>query len=99
LTISRAAAEAKGNAGPSNASSVLKNSATVLGQTQSELTIEIMGNQGLGWEGDNFSSSELNTVRGWLAGKAMSIYGGSAEIQNNIIAKRILDLPDSTKST
>jgi alkylation response protein AidB-like acyl-CoA dehydrogenase len=24
----------------------------------------------------------------------MSIYGGSAEIQNNIIAKRILGLPD-----
>ena len=33
-------------------------------------------------------------MRGWLGGKAMSIYGGSAEIQNNIIAKRILGLPD-----
>ncbi len=99
LTIARAMAESKGNAGPSNASSVLKNSATVLGQTQAELTVEIMGSQGLGWEGDGFSSTEINTVRGWLAGKAMSIYGGSAEIQNNIISKRILDLPDSTKST
>jgi alkylation response protein AidB-like acyl-CoA dehydrogenase len=38
-------------------------------------------------------------VRGWLFGKAMSIYGGSAEIQNNIISKRILGLPDTTQST
>ena len=29
----------------------------------------------------------------------MSIYGGSAEIQNNIISKRILDLPDTTQAT
>ena len=34
------------------------------------------------------------TVRGWLSGKAGSIYGGSQEIQNNIIAKRILGLLD-----
>jgi hypothetical protein len=29
----------------------------------------------------------------------MSIYGGSQEIQNNIISKRILGLPDATHST
>jgi alkylation response protein AidB-like acyl-CoA dehydrogenase len=92
-------AEAKGNAGPSNAASVLKNSATNVAQTQSELTLEIMGHQGLGWEGDAFTPEEIQTVRGWLFGKAMSIYGGSFEIQNNIISKRILDLPDTTKST
>jgi len=34
-----------------------------------------------------------------LSSKSMSIYGGSAEVQNNIIAKRILGLPDLTKST
>jgi len=58
-----------------------------------------MGAQGLGWEGDAFRSDELEAVRGWLSGKAMSIYGGSAEIQNNIISKRILGLPDTTQST
>jgi alkylation response protein AidB-like acyl-CoA dehydrogenase len=50
----------------------------------------------LGWEGDGFDAAELETVRGWLAGKAGSIYGGSQEIQNNIISKRILNLPDPT---
>jgi alkylation response protein AidB-like acyl-CoA dehydrogenase len=99
LTIARATAEARGNANPGNAASVLKNSATNVAQTRSELTLEIMGHQGLGWDGDAFTSDELQTVRGWLSGKAMSIYGGSAEIQNNIISKRILGLPDATQST
>ena len=99
LTIARAMAEAKGNANPGNAPSVLKNSATSVAQTRAELTLEIMGHQGLGWEGEGFSSAEVESVRGWLSGKAMSIYGGSAEIQNNIISKRILGLPDNTNST
>jgi alkylation response protein AidB-like acyl-CoA dehydrogenase len=99
LTIARAAAEARGNASPGNAASVLKNSATHVAQTRSELTLEIMGARGLGWEGDGFTADELMTVRGWLNGKAMSIYGGSFEIQNNIISKRILGLPDPTQST
>jgi alkylation response protein AidB-like acyl-CoA dehydrogenase len=98
LTLSRAATESRGNNGPSNAASVLKNSATSVAQGRAELTLEIMGAQGLGWEGDDFAPEELETVRGWLFGKAMSIYGGSAEIQNNIISKRILGLPDTTQS-
>jgi alkylation response protein AidB-like acyl-CoA dehydrogenase len=99
LTIARAQAESKGASGASNAASVLKNSATVVAQTQAELTLEIMGHQGLGWEGDDFTREELQTVRGWLSGKAISIYGGSMEIQNNIISKRILGLPDNTQSS
>jgi alkylation response protein AidB-like acyl-CoA dehydrogenase len=95
LTLMRAAAEAKEAAG--NAASVLKNSATNVAQTRSELTLEIMGHQGLGWEGDDFARDEIETVRGWLSGKAMSIYGGSFEIQNNIITKRILGLPETTQ--
>ena len=57
-----------------------------------------MGRQGLGWEGDGFSPDELGAVRGWLGGKATTIYGGSQEIQSNIISKRILGLPDPPAS-
>jgi alkylation response protein AidB-like acyl-CoA dehydrogenase len=99
LTLARVMAESKEASGATNGASVLKNSATVVAQTRAELTLEIMGSQGLGWQGDTFSQEEIETVRGWLSGKAMSIYGGSAEIQNNIISKRILGLPDNTQST
>ena len=99
LTLMRAMAEAKGNNSPGNAASVLKNSATWVAQDRAELTLELMGSQGLGWDGDSFSHDEIEAVRGWLWGKAMSIYGGSQEIQFNIVSKRILALPDTTQST
>ena len=94
LTLMRAAAESKGNASPSAATSIMKNAGTKVGQDRAELTLEIMGSQGLGWEGDDFKPEELGAVRGWLGGKATTIYGGSQEIQSNIISKRILGLPD-----
>ncbi|HZC15170.1 MAG TPA: acyl-CoA dehydrogenase family protein [Caulobacteraceae bacterium] len=98
LTLQRAMAEARGNLNPSATTSIMKNSGTQIGQERSELTLEIMGHQGLGWEGDDFASDELSAVRGWLSGKATTIFGGSQEIQNNIISKRILGLPDPTQS-
>ena len=94
LTARRAAEEAKASGGVSEISSVLKKVGTKMGQERSELAIEIMGLQGLGWEGEGFSASELQGVRAWLSGKATTIYGGSTEIQNNIIAKRVLGMLD-----
>jgi alkylation response protein AidB-like acyl-CoA dehydrogenase len=98
LTAMRAMAEAKGNQNPSAATSIMKNAGTRAMQDRAELVIEIMGHQGLGWEGEAFSADELAAVRGWLGGKATTIYGGSQEVQNNIISKRILGLPDLTQS-
>jgi len=98
LTIGRIMAEAKGgNVEVSATASILKNSATDVAQDRSELLLEIMGNQGLGWEGAEFSGGELHSVREWLGTKAMSIYGGSYEVQKNIIAKNILGLPETTQ--
>jgi len=94
LTIVRAMNEARGNVNPSATTSIMKNSGTTIGQQKAELTLEIMGHQGLGWEGEDFSGDELAAVRGWLGGKATTIFGGSQEIQSNIISKRILNLPD-----
>jgi alkylation response protein AidB-like acyl-CoA dehydrogenase len=98
LTALRAMAEAKGNQSPSAATSIMKNAGTRAMQDRAELVIEIMGAQGLGWEGETFSADELAAVRGWLGGKATTIYGGSQEVQSNIISKRILGLPDLTQS-
>ena len=94
LTARRAVEESKAQGGVSEISSVLKKLGTKLGQERAELLIEIRGLQGLGWEGDGFSKGELEGVRGWLFGKATTIYGGSTEIQNNIIAKRVLGMLD-----
>jgi alkylation response protein AidB-like acyl-CoA dehydrogenase len=94
LTLMRAQAESKASQGPSAATSIMKNAGSKVGQDRAELTLEIMGHNGLGWEGDEFSPAELNAVRTWLGGKATTIYGGSFEIQNNIISKRILGLLD-----
>jgi alkylation response protein AidB-like acyl-CoA dehydrogenase len=81
----------------SAAASILKTSATRVAQGRSELLLELMGSSGLGWEGDPFSEEEIATVREWLSGKAISIYGGSYEVQNNIISKNILGLPETTQ--
>ncbi|MDF1767972.1 acyl-CoA dehydrogenase family protein [Maricaulis sp.] len=92
-TARRVTAEAKSGE-VSLASSILKNVGARITQERAELTLEIMGMQGLGWEGDGFHPLELGSTRGWLWGKAVSIYGGTTEIQNNVIAKRILGMLD-----
>jgi alkylation response protein AidB-like acyl-CoA dehydrogenase len=98
LTIARIMADARGgNVEVTATASILKNSATDVAQTRSELLLEIMGNQGLGWEGSEYSVDELSAVREWLGGKAISIYGGSYEVQKNIISKNILGLPETTQ--
>ena len=94
LTLRRAALEAKSNQGPSAATSIMKNVGARVTQDRAELAVEIMGMAGLGWEGEGFTEEELTQTRTWLWGKAVSIYGGSTEIQNNVIAKRILGMLD-----
>jgi alkylation response protein AidB-like acyl-CoA dehydrogenase len=94
LTAKRAVEESKAAGGVSEISSVLKKLGTKLGQERAELLIEIQGLRGLGWEGEGFTEGELAGVRAWLFGKATTIYGGSTEIQNNIIAKRVLGMLD-----
>ncbi|HXQ14603.1 MAG TPA: acyl-CoA dehydrogenase family protein [Caulobacteraceae bacterium] len=94
LTGRRAALEDRSNRGPSASSSILKNVGSKVRCDSAELALEIMGRQGLGWGGDDFTGDEISIVRTWLGGKAGTIAGGSYEVQNNIISKRILGLPD-----
>ena len=63
-------------------------------KAQLELQLRIRGTQGLGWTGEPFTEEEIAMTRLWLEAKAISIAGGSNEIQLNIIAKRVLGLPD-----
>ncbi|MBL8772309.1 MAG: acyl-CoA dehydrogenase family protein [Phenylobacterium sp.] len=97
LTGRRAAEEARSNSGPSAASSVLKNVGSKVRQDKAELTVELLGHQGLGWTGEAFHADELGATRAWLRGKSGTIAGGSWEVQLNIISKRILGLPEATQ--
>lgn len=92
LTAQRVADESV--SGPSEAVSVLKNVLSEVIQGRGELLIEIMGLNGIGWSGPQFTEHEISTIRRTLHDKAHSIYGGTWEIQANIIAKRMLGMLD-----
>ena len=93
-TSQRSVEESKQGQGPNATSSMLKNYGCELNKRRYELMLQGLGSQALGWEGDGFSSEELQITREWLRSKANSIEGGTAEVQLNVIAKRVLGLPD-----
>lgn len=59
-----------------------------------EVLLDVMGHRALGWEDEAFDSSELALTRAWLGSFAQTIAGGSSEVQLNVIAKRVLGLPE-----
>ena len=67
--------------------SMMKYVGTELNKQRHELSMAARGTDALAWE------SGGTAARTWLRTKANSIEGGTSEIQLNIIAKRILDLP------
>jgi alkylation response protein AidB-like acyl-CoA dehydrogenase len=93
-TIARTAAESRAANGPSAATSIIKYAAAEFAKERSELMVEAMGGQGLGWDGEGFSPTELTAAHGWLRTKANSIEGGTSEVNLNVISKRVLGLPD-----
>ncbi|MCB1645417.1 MAG: acyl-CoA dehydrogenase family protein [Pseudomonadales bacterium] len=94
LTQRRAMEENESGGTPTFATSMFKYFGSENGKERLEIQLKIMGTQGLGWEGDSFSQAEHTLTRTWLRSKSSSIAGGSSEIQLNIIAKRVLGLPD-----
>ena len=90
---------AKGeNIGPG--SSLMKNIASMLGQQIAALRLEGMAYYGIphnnllwlnGKEGVGIESSQT-AIGSYLNTRASSIYGGSREVQKNIIAKTVLGL-------
>lgn len=74
---------------------VMKYVGTEAEKTKSELLLAIMGSRGIGWEGEGFNEAELDTLRLWAMSKAMTIAGGTSEVQLNVVAKNVLQLPQS----
>ncbi|MFD1610672.1 acyl-CoA dehydrogenase family protein [Sphingomonas tabacisoli] len=71
--------------------SMMKYYGTELNKARYELVMAAGGSDALEWESDG--SANGAKPRAWLRTKANSIEGGTSEIQLNIIAKRILELP------
>jgi alkylation response protein AidB-like acyl-CoA dehydrogenase len=94
LTLTRARDNAKAGHKPGPESSIFKYYGTELNQRRRALMVEILGPQALGWEGPGFADDELRLTRDWLRSRGNTIEGGTSEIQLNIIAKRVLGLPD-----
>ena len=94
LTHRRVTEKALARKDVSGPSSIMKLVQTEQEVAKYELLELAMGLRGLGWEGDDFSADELDVCRAWLRSKSYTIAGGSSEVQLNIIAKRVLELPE-----
>jgi alkylation response protein AidB-like acyl-CoA dehydrogenase len=79
---------------PGPESSILKIRSSELQQEVGELAMEVMGQDSLNW----FNQGAVPANEYWIPStfnyqRATTIYGGSNEIQRNVIAKNILRLP------
>lgn len=74
-------------------SSALKYYGAELNKRRHELLIAAGGMDALEWESER--SGRGAAARAWLRTKGNSIEGGTSEIQLNVIARRILELPGS----
>ena len=93
-TQRRAGEENTSGSTPTFATSMFKYYATELDTRRMEALMSMRGSAGIGWEGTEFDGNAITDTRSWLFGKAGTIAGGSSEVQLNIIAKRVLGLPD-----
>ncbi|MBI5504695.1 MAG: acyl-CoA dehydrogenase family protein [Deltaproteobacteria bacterium] len=83
---------------PGPESSILKIVGTELQQEATELAMDALGHNALGWF--DSPTDAMPEYQLWLASnfnylRAATIYGGSNEIQKNIISKMILGLPQA----
>ncbi|MCZ6502404.1 MAG: acyl-CoA dehydrogenase family protein [Gammaproteobacteria bacterium] len=94
LTQRRVVEESQNGATPGPATSIFKVVSTELQQDYYDLKTRLRGSRGFGVDEKEFSDGELEIVKQFFFSRAASIYSGSNEIQRNIIAKRVLGLPD-----
>ena len=63
-------------------------------KNEQDIAVDAAGSQGLGWDGPGFETAQLERTKKWLITRADSIWGGTNEIQLNVIAKRVLGIPE-----
>ncbi|KPK16002.1 MAG: hypothetical protein AMJ62_07395 [Myxococcales bacterium SG8_38] len=92
----RALADQQKGKMPGPESSILKLVGTKLVQEMTELGMEVMGENALTWYNEGVCPPVEESIGPYFCyERAATIYGGSNEIQRNVIAKMILQLPSS----
>lgn len=91
LTVERIGDLLRAGQGHPAMSSMLKYYGSELNKRRWELMMAVHGAEALEWDSQRSMGGAL--ARTWLRTKANSIEGGTSEIQLNIVAKRILELP------
>lgn len=94
LTQKRAREENESGQTIGEATSIFKLVGASWSRDTADFLCKLMGSQGYGWEGEGFDKREIDTTRDFLSSRAHTIYGGTNEVQLNIIAKRVLGLPE-----
>lgn len=94
LTMRRAGEEAKAGQQGRDISSIGKYRWGDMKKEEHDLAMEAAGTNGLGWDGPGYLPAQLQWAREWLFTRSHSIWGGTHEIQKNLIAKRVLNIPE-----
>jgi alkylation response protein AidB-like acyl-CoA dehydrogenase len=94
LTLKRSGEQAKAGQGPGAATSMFKLYASEMNKRRGETLMAVRGVTGLEWGEEDLSNFDVTETRCWLRSKGNSIEGGTSEVQLNVIAKRVLGLPD-----
>lgn len=95
LTVQRMGEEARSGQDVSGLMAIMKLVHSEQEREKFEILLDALGYHALGWEGDAFTGEELAITKSWLNGFALTIAGGASEVQLNVIAKRVLGLPDA----
>ena len=97
LAQRRAVEESEGGT-PGPVTSIFKVYGSELQQDYYDMKLKLRGIRGypdtITDTGGGYEADELEATKSWLFYRAASIYSGSNEVQRNIIAKRVLGLPD-----
>ncbi|WP_048307054.1 acyl-CoA dehydrogenase family protein [Halomonas sp. PR-M31] len=97
LTVQRMGEEGQAGQDVSGLMAIMKLVHTEQERVKFEVLLDAMGYRALGWAGETFTDQEKAIDKAWLNSFTQTIAGGSSEVQLNVIAKRVLDLPDAPK--
>ena len=94
LTMRRAAEESRAGQTKRDIGSLGKYRWANMAKEEQDIAMLALGAQGLRWADSAVDGTHFDRTRAWLTTRADSIWGGTNEVQLNVIAKRVLKIPE-----